>query len=157
MIVKFADDSYVGSTKRYTISTELDHITEWAKQNNFRRNAAKTSEMIISKRGKELSSPLPGIKRVKSMVILGITIIDDLRASNHVDRVIASCRESMHVRPQSYQVPWSTGRCTPYGHQGHHYRPTAMCLPCVVGPYHRKRPRSSGRTLYEDQTHGLPS
>src|SRR6218665_333182 len=87
----------VGSTKRHTISKELDHITEWAKQNNLRLNAAKTSEMIISKRGKELPPPLPGIKRVKLMVILGITITDDLRTSNqHVDSVIASCSQSMY-------------------------------------------------------------
>ena len=71
----------VGSTKRHTISTELNHITEWAKRDNLRLNAAKTSEMIIIKRGKELLPPLSGIKRVKSMVILGITITDDLRAS----------------------------------------------------------------------------
>jgi len=96
-IVIFADDTYmyllVGSTKRHTISTQLDHITEWAKQTN----AAKTSEMIISKRGKEPPPPLYGIKRVKSMVILGITITDDLRASNHDDSVIASCSQSMYA------------------------------------------------------------
>ena len=53
--------------------------------------------MIIRKRGKELPPPLSGIKRVKSMVILGITITDDLRASNHVDSVIASCSQSMYA------------------------------------------------------------
>src|SRR6218665_3403357 len=98
-MVKFANDTYllVGSTKWHTISTELDHITEWAKQNNLRLNAAKTSAMIIRKRRKELPPPLSGIKRVKSMVILGITITDDLRASNHVDSVIASCSQSMYA------------------------------------------------------------
>ena len=53
--------------------------------------------MIIRKRGKELPPPPSGIKRVKSMVILGITITDDLRASKHVDSVIASCSQSMYA------------------------------------------------------------
>src|SRR6218665_4093172 len=103
------------------------------------------------------------------MVILRITIADGLRASKDVDSVIASCSQSMyalrvlkaHGQPAAalHTVTWSTGRCTPYSHQGHHYRPTAICIPFVVGPCHRKRPSPCEQTLhvYEDQTHGLPS
>lgn len=43
-----------------------------------------------------LPRPLPGLKVVDSMVVLGETIMKDLRATQHVDRGVGSCSSSLY-------------------------------------------------------------
>lgn len=61
--------------------------------------------------------PLPEIIRIKSMNILGVTIIDDQRATNHVDNLLASCSQSLRVAshaPMLHSVARATtGSCMP--------------------------------------------
>jgi Reverse transcriptase (RNA-dependent DNA polymerase) len=100
-MTKFADDTYliVPSSKRHTICEELDSISTWASINNLKLNPSKSREMMITRRPK--STPLPpsmaGMKRVDSMVILGVTINSTLRASLHVEKVLNTCTSSLHA------------------------------------------------------------
>ena len=82
------------------------------------------------------------------MVILGIHITDDLLASYHVDSVFTFCSQSMYM--YSLKVLKGHGLPASVLHivtRGHHYRPAVIRLPCVEGPYYRKRSVPSGQTL----------
>ena len=82
-IFKYADDTYLlvhtptanSSTRR----REIEHIGDWAVQNNLTLNCGKTKEMVITargKRGKLANPPAPclDIEQVSSMRILGVTV-----------------------------------------------------------------------------------
>jgi len=100
-IVKFADDTYllIGAEQRNTVRAELDGIRTWAERNNLRLNTSKSREMLIPRGGQWRVPPPPplDVKRVGSMVILGVTIRDDLRTTSHVDNVLAACSGSLHA------------------------------------------------------------
>jgi hypothetical protein len=100
-IVKYADDTYliIGAEMRDTVRAELDGIRTWATQNNLKLNTSKSREMLIARGGKWKVAPPPllDMERVASMVILGVTIRDDLRATSHVDGVLAACSGSLHA------------------------------------------------------------
>jgi len=93
------DDTYliIPAVNVETRSTELSHITEWAKRNNLKLNLAKTQEIIFVDRKLkqkvlepvEISQP----QRVKVIKILGVTIANGLSVSPHVPSVIASCAQ----------------------------------------------------------------
>ena len=55
--------------------------------------------MLIARGGKRKVAPPPllNMERVASMVILGVTIRDDLRATSHVHGVLAACSSSLHA------------------------------------------------------------
>jgi len=101
-IAKYADDTYliIGSSKRETVRMELDHIAAWAAQNNLRLNTNKSREMIITRKLKTDSNSIPPkmkMECVTSMVILGVTISDNLGATKHVDGVITSRSRSLYA------------------------------------------------------------
>jgi len=100
LIIKFADDSYllVGSKMRDTVQEELESVKSWAEVNNLQLNKGKSREMIIHRRANvEPPAPLSGVTRVTTMKILGVTIRSDLRATSHVDEILASCSGSLHA------------------------------------------------------------
>ena len=74
---KYADDMYilVPSCNSHTIPLEMERIQDWADANNLRLNVAKSTEMILRKPGVRAHdlppNPLPGIKRVETLKILG--------------------------------------------------------------------------------------
>ena len=97
---KYADDTYllVGSSMRNTISEELMSVELWATANNLRLNVRKTREMIITRNRKVLPpQALEGLERVSTIKILGVTITNDLRATNHVEEVLVSCSGALHA------------------------------------------------------------
>jgi Reverse transcriptase (RNA-dependent DNA polymerase) len=100
-IVKYADDTYliVPASMRSTLATELDALGTWATRNHLKLNVAKSREMVFTRRSKTADLPLPllGVERVESMVVLGVTISSDLRASKHIDRVLGSCSSSLYA------------------------------------------------------------
>ena len=65
-----------------TRSTELSHITEWAKRNNLKLNLAKTHKIIFVGRKRKQKVPKPveisQLQRVTVITILGITITNGL-------------------------------------------------------------------------------
>ena len=72
-------------------------IGVWAAQNNLKLNSGKTKEMVITRRGKRgksanLPAACPGIERVSSICILGVTVNDQLSAADHVNSLLASSK-----------------------------------------------------------------
>ena len=68
-------------------------MVRWAQANNLQLNCAKTKEIIFvdKRRKRSVFEPplLPGITRVTSMRILGVTLTTGLSASDHVRDVIS--------------------------------------------------------------------
>ena len=67
----------------HTIPHELEKIQEWADNNNLKLNVSKSTEMILYKPGayvhtSQPPAPLIGIKRVKELKILGVTLTQNL-------------------------------------------------------------------------------
>jgi hypothetical protein len=98
---KYADDSYliVPSDNAKTIQSELVHISNWAKSNNLSLNVSKTKEMIVRKpRGTRFNPEvLPGINRVDTMNILGVTFSEDLTFHEHVGNLKNQCAQSAYA------------------------------------------------------------
>ena len=99
---KYAEDTYltIPSVNSSTILEEMDHISKRAKNNNLTLNINKTMEMIVRKpRAKNLSTPpeIDGIKRVKTMKILGVFIQDNLSFGEHVDHLVAQGVQTLYA------------------------------------------------------------
>ena len=81
---KFANDSYI--IKRAVNSNsrlaEIEHAENWAEKKNLKVNPAKYKEVVFyNKRPKENAQPpppLPGMERVTTVKILGVTITNSL-------------------------------------------------------------------------------
>ena len=98
---KYADDSYliVGSNNETTVGAELEHIETWSTDNNLKLNVSKTKEIVFyngwqNKGIASEASLIPGIDRVDSMKILGVTIEDNFSVSKHVSNVVTACMQS---------------------------------------------------------------
>ena len=104
-MVKFADDSYIiiPSSNVESRQREVEHAEQWAVKNNLRVNVAKYMEVVFfdkrsRKSGKIIPPPpLPGIKRVNTVKILGVTLSDDLSVDDHVHAVISSAAQTLHA------------------------------------------------------------
>ena len=81
------------------MNEELEGIQHWALLNNLKPNPNKFKEMLFKRRTRivNLPPPLPGIECVDSMIVLGVGISYDLRASAHVDRLLGRCISSLHA------------------------------------------------------------
>jgi len=83
-LLKYADDTYliIPAVNVKTRTTELSHITEWAKRNNLKLNLAKTHKIIFVGRKRKQKVPKPveisQLQRVTVITILGITITNGL-------------------------------------------------------------------------------
>src|SRR6218665_148095 len=130
VIIKFADDTYltVPGSKRDTMNEELEDIQRWALLNNLKLNPDKSKEMLFRRRTRTviLPPPLPGIERVDSMIVLGVNISYDLRAS-------AQCSSLHALRiARAHGLPLDALRPTQCG-QSHFIVPTALRLSILVG------------------------
>jgi len=103
-IFKYADDTYLvlPAANSSTQCQEIEQIGVWAAQNNLKLNSRKTKEMVIRGRGKRgksanLPAPCPGIERVSSICILGVTVNDQLSAADHVNSRLASSKSVLRV------------------------------------------------------------
>ena len=102
-LCKFADDTYliIPEMNVESRSAEIDHIDTWALKNNLTLNRKKSTEIIfVDKRKKRqvaASPPLPGIPRVTSIKVLGVTVTDSLSASDHVRGVITNCSQTLYA------------------------------------------------------------
>jgi hypothetical protein len=100
---KYADDMYllIPSSNDSTCQAEIDNVVRWADTNNLKLNHSKSEEIIIyanksSLRKLGTSVPnLQGIKRVRTIKMLGVLISDDLKAKPHVDSIITSCSQML--------------------------------------------------------------
>ena len=99
-MAKYADDTYplIGASMRHTAGAQMEKVSSWAHNNNLRLNQSKSREMLVVRRGcVNPPPPLPGIQRVTSLNILGVTITEDLRVSSHVSEILGSCSGSLYA------------------------------------------------------------
>ena len=99
---KYADDIIllIPSSASALRDDEIRHVEEWAGKRNLRLNKGKSAEMVITTRGvnsRDLPPAPTGIARVKEMVILGVTISDDLRISKHLAKIIPDSEKSLYA------------------------------------------------------------
>ena len=101
-MIKYADDTYliIPASGVHTRTTEINNITTWAVQNNLTLNMAKTTEIVIydSRRKQQHMPPLlPGIARIDSLRVLGVTLTRRLSASDHIRQVVGDCSQSLYA------------------------------------------------------------
>jgi len=88
-MIKYADDTYliILASGVNTRAAEINNVTNWATANNLALNMAKTTEIIIydsRRKQPHMPQPLPGITRVDSLRMLGMTLTRRLSASEHI-------------------------------------------------------------------------
>jgi hypothetical protein len=98
---KYADDTYliVPAINTSFIPAELDHLASWALCNNLRMNPTKSSEMVIRKPRCRAPVPplLPGLPRVDTMKVLGVTLQPDLRITAHVNELTRKAGQTLYA------------------------------------------------------------
>ena len=99
-LIKFADDTYIviPADNACSRQTELANVEAWADANNLKINPTKYAEnfIFIDRRRKTSAQPplpIPGIARVCTVKILGVTVTNGLCVSEHVRTVIGSCAQ----------------------------------------------------------------
>jgi len=103
ILCKYADDTYllVPATNTQTIPQELQHIDDWAKENNLKLNNSKAQEMIVHqpRRGRLITNPAatPSIKRVEKINILGVTVSHTLTFHHHVTALVGKVARSLYA------------------------------------------------------------
>jgi len=84
-----------------TRSAEVDNIEHWAQINNLKLNRDKSKEIIFTHNRKKRNAtpplPIPGIVRVTTLKILGVTLTNGLSASNHIREIITNCAQTLHA------------------------------------------------------------
>ena len=97
---KFADDVDLITILDHhdQIPAEMEHIAEWAEENNRILNRTKTKEIILNKgrRVRPLPPPIAGIDRVTTMKKLGVTLQSNLSMKIHVEDLISKCSNMMY-------------------------------------------------------------
>jgi len=98
VLAKYADDMYIliGTLRRGTIEEELRSVEKWAKINNMRLNKAKSCELLVHRPRSSSAMPalIPGVQRVQTLKILGVTIGGSLQATSHLDATVSACSRS---------------------------------------------------------------
>ena len=100
---KFADDtSLVTAGKHYAkVKDELEQIEAWAQSNNLQLNKSKTFEIVFFKKNckKKRFPPeaTPGIKRVNSIKLLGVTLQNNLSMDEHIGNVLSECATNLYA------------------------------------------------------------
>ena len=101
-MAKYADDTYllVPSINTDSILAEVEHISRWALHNNLSLNAGKSQELMMTKpRAKKHTMPAltPGIARVESLNILGVTQKGNFSFDDHVTNVVRKCSQGTYA------------------------------------------------------------
>jgi hypothetical protein len=81
--------------------TELRNVESWAGANNLRLNRSKTTEIIFTNRRRhqccQHPSTIPGIARINTIKILGVTLTCCLSVAVHVQNVLNSCSQTLYA------------------------------------------------------------
>ena len=82
----------------HTIQNELQAIESWSQNNNLTLNTKKSTEIIIC-RPKSWNAnlpppPFPGIQRVDQMVVLGVTVQNQLSFKPYIDCLVSRCAQT---------------------------------------------------------------
>jgi len=113
---KFADDWCINVPAVNSSSRLADtkHAENWTSINNLKVNPTKYMEILFfDKRWESIAQPppppLPGIERVTSVKILGVTITNNMSVAEHVHTTITSCTQTLCS--QSFTWPWNGRHC----------------------------------------------
>ena len=136
---KYADDTYliVPSSHSHTIVQELDHVSEWAAENNLKLNSSKSVELIIHRPRTRIGNcdvppPSDGVTRLNNIKILGVIVTDTLSFEMHISGVISKCAQTsyalriMRAHGLNGQALWDVTRSTLVSMQTH------VCFSCMV-------------------------
>ena len=90
----------IPASNSHTCSDEIHNVTKWAQHNNLKLNTSKSLEIIITNSTKKQTSPslpplLPSITRVNSMVVLGVTLFNNLKMERHISEKIKNGEKSL--------------------------------------------------------------
>ena len=101
-ICKYADDAYVivPAANSHTRNVEVANTEQWATTNNLTLNQIKSVEIIFTEKHRFRVShhpTLPGIRRVTTLKMLGVTLTNHMSASEHVSDIISRCAQSIHA------------------------------------------------------------
>ena len=86
-----------------TRSDELNHISDWAQNNNLKLNLAKSQEIIFVDKQRKHNFAVPTKlkeiqrERVDALKILGVTVTNGLSVSLHIQTVISSCALTLYA------------------------------------------------------------
>ena len=101
---KYADDTYyiVSSSNSHTLVQELDHVSEWAAENNLKLNSSKYSELIIHRPRTRIGNcnvppPSDGVTGLNNINILGVIITDTFSFEMHISGVISKCAQTCRL------------------------------------------------------------
>jgi hypothetical protein len=102
-LFKYADDTYliVPASQSHTIQNELQAIESWSQDNNLTLNTKKSTEIIIrrpkSRNANLPPPPIPGIQRVDQMVVLGVTVQNQLSFKPYIDSLVSRCAQTFYA------------------------------------------------------------
>jgi len=101
-ICKYADDTYVivPAANLHARDVEVANTEQWATTNNLTLNQIKSVEIIFTEKHRFRVShhpTLPGIRRVTTLKMLGVTLTNHMSASEHVSDIISRCAQSIHA------------------------------------------------------------
>ena len=126
---KYADDTYllVPSSNSQTVARELEHVSEWAAENNLKLNKTKSVELIIHRPRTKLENcnvppPTDGVTRLTNIKILGVIVTDTLSFDMHIASVVSRCGQTSYAlrimrahglngRALSQELPWYPSLC----------------------------------------------
>jgi len=89
-LCKYLDDTYliIPASNVDSMTTELDNIQSWSRDNNLSLNLKKSVEIIFVNSSRRRQVPLPslitGISRVSSLKILGVTVTSQISVSKQL-------------------------------------------------------------------------
>ena len=88
----------VPASQSHTIQNELQAIESWSQDNNLTLNTKKSTEIIIyrpkSRNANLPPPPIPGIQRVDQMVVLGVTVQNQLSFKPYIDCLVSRCAQT---------------------------------------------------------------
>jgi hypothetical protein len=98
---KYADDVYliVPASNSNTVPGELANIDTWATANNLRLNPTKSSEIIFKRQRSKVAepAPTPGLARVSSLKILGVTLQSNMLMTEHINILVSKAAQNMYA------------------------------------------------------------
>ena len=101
-IDKYADDTYliIPASNVQTIAAEIANVEARAAANNLTLNRLKSVEIVFvtprSRRDVTIPSPaVSGFQRVESIKVLGVTLSRRFSVTEHVDRLLAACAQTL--------------------------------------------------------------
>src|SRR6218665_2252797 len=106
-------------------------VSNYCTNQILKLNASKSKEMIVARRLAPSARPPPlqDIERVTEMLILGVILRGDLRASSHVHRVLSLCNGSLHALRV---LGWHG--LSADGDGSYHHLQFSLCFISLVGP-----------------------